>query len=169
MMKFIAVVLMMLPSLAIAEECSTSLGEETIEETLEINTDVPSHLKGATVCTKRADGAESCVSAEKFKVVPRQQQFVVKRTKQVDKVRCESVIVQKEKAEKEKNRVSLMAGKGPKDGLTVTQQSPDEVTVENRVGAIGGAQYQRLLTEKVSVGAQLQTNKSILINVGLDF
>jgi hypothetical protein len=143
-----------------AENCSTTSEAATVEEQLEIKTDVPKHLVGATICVKQADGKESCVPAEKFKVVARKQQFIVTKTKQLDKTMCS--------AELNKNRVSLLAGNGPKEGLDKTV-TPTQVTIESRTGAVGGLQYQRLITDKISVGAQLQTNESALINVGLDF
>lgn len=155
---------MFLASIVMAEDCSTDSQAETVEEQLEIKTDVPKHLVGATICVKRADGAESCVPAEKFKVVPRQQQFITMKTKQLDTKVC-SVKV---KDGKEKNRVSLMGGQGPKYGLQRSVE-PGKVTVESNSGLIGGAQYQRLLTDKVSVGAQVQSNESVLVNIGLDF
>lgn len=142
------------------ENCSTTSEAATVEEQLEIKTDVPKHLVGATICVKQADGRESCVPAEKFKVVARKQQFIVTKTKQLDKTMCS--------AELNKNRVSLLAGNGPKEGLDKTV-TPTQVTIESRTGAVGGVQYQRLITDKISVGAQVQSNQSALVNVGLDF
>ena len=45
----------------------------------------------------------------------------------------------------------------------------EAVDVESKTGAIGGVQYQRLLTDRISVGVQGQTNDSVLLNVGLEF
>jgi hypothetical protein len=140
------------------DNCSTTSKAETVEETREIKTDVPKHLVGATICVKQADGRESCVPAEQFKVVPRKQQFLVTKTKQENKLVCGP----------DKNRVSLLAGNGPKEGLD-RSKTATTVTVESRVGAVGGLQYQRLITEDISVGAQVQTNESVLLNIGLDF
>jgi hypothetical protein len=146
--------------LAHAEKCETSKGAEHMVEVKEIKTDVPKHLVGATICVKQADGRESCVPAEKFKVVPRLQQFVITRTKQQSITMCYA----------DKNRLSLLAGKGPKNSLSVDKsQAPDKVSVENEYGGVGGLQYQRLVTERVSVGAQVQTNESVLLNIGLEF
>ena len=154
-----------LPNLSFAADlCKTTTSDQSVEDQLEIKTDVPSHLKGATICVKQADGKESCVPAEKFKVVARKQQFIVTKVKTTDTTTCTVF----EKAEKEKNRVSLLAGNGPKEGLERTNNG-SKVTVESRVGAVGGVQYQRLLNDRISVGAQLQSNESALVNIGLDF
>lgn len=161
MKKYIAILVLLSPILAFASEnCSTTVGTETVEETKEIKTDVPNYLKGAMIIVRTADGRESSVPAEQFKVVPRKQQFLVSRIKQTDKTMCS--------AETNKNRVSLLAGNGAKGGLS-RSSTPTSVTIESRTGVIGGAQYQRLLTDRISVGAQIQDNKSVLMNIGLDF
>lgn len=140
--------------------CEQTIGEEVVEEQLEISTNVPNHLKGATIIIRLADGTESSVTAEKFKVVPRIQQFIVTKTAKTDVTVC--------KNDFKKNRVSIHAGNGPKEGLK-SKTAVDSVEIESRVGAIGGVQYQRLVTDKVSIGAQIQTNESVLIGIGLDF
>lgn len=164
MKKFFTIFILCSPMFAFASEnCSTDVSAESVEQQLEIKTDVPSHLKGATITVRLADGRESTVSAEQFKVVARKQQFIVTKTKQLEKTMCS--------AELKKNRVSLLAGNGPKEGLDRTNNG-STVTVESKVGAVGGLQYQRLLPilkNRLSVGAQLQTNESVLVNVGLDF
>ena len=143
---------------AFAIDCDTTSNAEEVSETREITTDVPNHLKGATIIVRTADGRESSVPAEKFKVVPRVQQFIITKTKQLDKTVCTP----------EKNRISLLAGKGPQEGLNRTKTATS-VTIETDVGAIGGLQYQRLVTDKISLGIQGQTNESVLVNIGLEF
>jgi hypothetical protein len=90
------------------------------------------------------------------------------------------VIVEKEKivekkvevkAEPKRNRISLMAGNGPRDGLN-RSNSPTLVEVESRVGAMAGVQYQRLLpvlNDRLSIGGQALTNKTFMLELGLDF
>ncbi len=163
-MKKIITILMMIPTLSFASQtCNTVSNAETVEEQMEIKTDVPNHLKGATIIVRTADGKESSVPAEKFKVVPRKQQFIVSKTKQLDETTCNQDL--------NKNRISVLAGKGAKEGLDKTV-SPTEVTVKSRVGAVGGLQYQRLLPymdNRVNVGVQATSNKTVLMNLGLDF
>ena len=150
-----------LPTLVMASEnCSTTSEAASVEEQLEIKTDVPNHLKGAQICVFKTSSGYNCVPAEKFKIVPRKQQFIVTKTKQLDKTMCS--------AEINKNRVSLLAGNGPKEGLDKTV-SATQVKIESRTGAVGGIQYQRLVTERISLGVQAQTNESALVNIGLDF
>lgn len=140
--------------------CSESAGQEEVKEALEIKTDTPAHLKGAVIVIRQADGSESQVSAEKFKVVPRKQQFIVTKTeKRVNKT-CTS--------EPNKNRVSILGGYGAKPGLT-KESSPGKVDVKSKVGVNAGAQYQRMLNDKWSLGVQGQTNKTTSVLFGLDF
>jgi len=144
------------------DSCETLKDEKIETDVLNITTDVPKHLKGAVIIVRRSDGVETTVPAEKFKVVPRKQQFVV------TKVTDTKVLTCKVKEPKEKNRISLVAGQGPKPGLDY-ETDGSVVTVKSRVGEVGGLQYQRLLTDKLSVGAQVQSNDSVLVNIGLDF
>lgn len=39
----------------------------------------------------------------------------------------------------------------------------------NRDGLLGGVQYQRMLNSRISFGGQVQTNDSVLLNLGLEF
>lgn len=77
-------------------------------------------------------------------------------------------IEESNKEPKRKNRISLLAGQGPQEGLK-QERNGSSVSVESKVGMIGGLQYQRLITDRVNLGLQLQTNKTILGSVGLDF
>ncbi len=145
---------------AAATECSKS--GETFSEIskTEIKTDVPRHLEGATITVRLADGTESTVPASKFKVVARKQQFITTHIYQVDTLVC--------KEQPRKNRVSASIGQGPKGTLGRDGDS-NKTTIESQVGALGGAQYQRLVTERVSVGVQVQSNETTSVNLGWDF
>ena len=161
MKNLLLILILFTPLMTHALDCTTTSDAQVIQESNEIKTDVPKFLQGATITVRTADGKESVVSADKFKVVPRVQQFIITRTKQLDKTICTP----------EKNRVSILAGNGTKEGLDRSRTS-NTVTVESKTGAIGGIQYQRLLPlldDRLSVGAQAQTNDSLLLNIGLDF
>lgn len=168
MKTFIAICVLCSPMFAYAAEtCSTSISAETVEEQMEIKTDVPKFLEDKEICIRDTKtGVAGCVSTAKFKVVPRKQQFIVSKTTQYEITSCSTEVISS--AEAKRNRVSLMAGNGPKEGLDRSNDG-STVTVESKVGTIGGAQYQRLLNDRLSVGAQIQTNESVLVNVGLDF
>lgn len=151
------------PSLCFASDpvCSEQVGKEEVDEQTEITTAVPSHLKGATIIVRLADGKETTVPAERFKVVPRVQEFVVTKTSVTKVTSCTT-------NDPRKNRVSLLGGHGAKAGLD-TSTTGSTVEVESRTGVVGGAQYQRMLGERLSIGGQLQTNKTGSVLLGLDF
>jgi hypothetical protein len=156
------VLLFSLPAIA-SDDCKTSTGEELAMERLEINTDVPKWLQGATIIVKQADGKESIVSADKFKVVPRKQQFIVTKTKQESVTMCKT-----EGASRKHNRVSLLGGYGSNGKLSTTS-SASKATVEQEYGPVGGLQYQRSLSDTLSIGVQGQTNKNSSLLLGIDF
>ncbi len=147
---------------ALAESCVESVTGSSIDDKMEINTITPKHLKGAKITVELADGSKSTVSAEKFKVVPRMQQFIVTKATLMMSKTC--------KADAKLNRVSLMGGKGPTGRLERdASAAPAKVSVEAEHDGVAGAQYQRLLTERLSVGVQGQTNKTGMVMIGLDF
>lgn len=140
------------------------------QETVVIDTKVPKFLEGATITVTTADGRTTTMKSEEFKVVPRKQQIIT--AKKVCPT-CVSTEVVKEvtlvvREEPRKNRVSILGGYGTVNGIK-SSVSPTQVEVESQMGAVGGVQYQRLLSEKFSIGVQGQTNRTGLLMLGLDF
>jgi len=150
-----------------AEECNTSAASEEVKEKLEIKTDVPKHLEGATITVKLKDGRETTVPAERFKVVPRLQQFITTKTQVSTSTVCKSPT--------KKHRVSVLAGKAPKTGVATDNSNfPNKVAVESRYGTNTGLQYQyktdtKILGHEISVGGQVQSNDSAAGVIGLEF
>ena len=170
-------IMLLIASLAAAplalakDECSTKTGDTVTTGQKVIDTKVPNHLKGAVIIVRRADGTESVVPAEKFKVVPRKQQYITTNTKTESVTQCLRETEKLVQTEVLRNRLSIGVGKGPKGGLS-TDREGDRMTVETKTGAVGMLQYQRNLEtfdDRLNVGAQIQTNKSILGSVGTDF
>lgn len=93
---------------------------------------------------------------------------IVEKTVFVDKpVYVDHVIVQEKvviKHVQRKNRISLLGGLGP---IKLDQPSLSEVNLIR--GPVFGAQYQRLIAERINLGLQLQTNQTALGSVGYDF
>ncbi len=170
-MKYLLTILAMFSVTAHAEQsCNTQTSDYAATEQMEIKTDVPKHLEGATITVTLKDGRTSTVPAEKFKVVPRKQQFIVTKLDRSTKTSCTSVVT-----DEQKNRVSVLGGYGSKDGLDRDDsQAPNSVEFKSKVGAVFGAQYQRKLGVKVfdlpvSAGVQGQTNKTGSVLLGVDF
>jgi hypothetical protein len=156
------ILMMMLFASQAYADCTTQVGQNETTKTTVITTDVPSHLKGATIIVRLANGKETTAPAELFKVVPRKrQEIVLEKTQTVNTV-CENEAAQR------RNRISVLGGRGPVGGLDISR-SGDTVSVQNKVGAIGGLQYQYKLTDRFNVGVQAQTSKTALISGGVDF
>lgn len=143
-------------------ECSTTTSDDIAMAVEEVSTDTPAFLKGATVTVTLASGKTFTMKAEEYKVVPRQQQFLVTQTLRKEVTSCQ--------ADAQKNRASLVAGYGPTGNLNVDLSgSPNIVEVESKRGLVGGAQYQRLLDSGYSVGVQGQSNGTGSLLLGLEF
>lgn len=171
MKTFLGIVIMALLSSNAYSECATEMGTETVADQYKIDTAVPSHLKGKVYLVCDADGknCESPVSSAKFKLVPRKQQFITQKTVQTDRVTCQSVAA----AKKLKNRVSGIVGEGPNSGFDVSNYG-NSTTVQNKIGVVGGVQYQRdtgltVLGMPVHAGVQVQSNPSVLLDAGVSF
>lgn len=168
MKTFIATIIMLtFVSTTFAEEaCVEQVGQEQTTGQEVINTDVPNFLKGAMITVTLADGKTSTVSAEKFKVVPRKQQFITTRTEKTKVISCTT-------PSNYKNRVSVLGGHGAKGGLdTNSSNYPNEVDVSSKTGFVAGLQYQRALpfiSDRLNIGVQGQTNKTFSGMLGLDF
>jgi tetraacyldisaccharide-1-P 4'-kinase len=131
-------------------------------ETKLIGADVPSHLKGVTICLyKQNSHAYSCVPAEKFKLVPRKQQRIVTKVAHETLKSCKEISFRK-------NRVSALAGAGQREGFE-KDVSSSKIDIESKTGFVGGLQYQRSLNDRFSVGVQGQSNKTGSLMIGVDF
>lgn len=140
-------------------DCDVTKASAEVTGEYKIDTATPAWLRGATITVTQADGKTSTVPAEKYKVVPRKQQFITKEVTKSETLMCEDA---------RKNRVSVIAGKGVKEGIKVTS-SPGMVSAESQVGFVGGLQYQRKLGKTFSLGVQGQTNKTVSGMLGIDF
>lgn len=145
-----------------ASQCDITVGEDVVNERVDINTDVPNYLVGAKITVTLADGTSSTVPAEKFKVVKRQQQFLVTKTTKNTIKTCKAA-----DQEYNKNILSGMVGYGLVGGLE-KDRDPTRLEVETKVGPSVGIQYQRRLNERFTIGIQGQTNGvgSGLLGVG---
>lgn len=163
-MKYILALILILAWIDMAisgENCTRSSHNYEVKDTILITTDVPSHLKGAKIIVRRADGVETAVPAEMFKVVARKQQHIISRVHETSLFSCKETL-------DNKNRISLLGGHGAKAGLD-KDVNANTATMKTRTGFVGGAQYQRSLSERISVGVQGQTNKTGSVMIGLDF
>ena len=138
-----------------AENCR----EAAVTESKIIGDELPAHLKGKSIVI--VDNATNQVQyvfkTEEFKVVRRKREVMI--TKEL--ITCR-------KFESAPNRVSVLGGQGPTGHLD-RQGNTDHTTVSTDVDFVGGVQYQRMLSERLSIGVQVQSSKTTLGVIGLDF
>lgn len=144
--------------------CHEDVSQKQTQSQVDANTATPAWLKGATITITKADGSVSTVSADKFMVVPRAHKRPVTNVTTAMTKSCMGI---------NRHRLGVLAGQGPKGGLRTDRSgAPGEVTVESKVGVIGGGQYQYLtplLDNRLFLGVQGQTNDSVLGNIGIEF
>ncbi len=141
------------------EVCTSHVQSANVDEFITVEDEAPKSLKDATILVKLANGKEYSFSANAFKVVKRTKEKVVAKAIVIETLKCSAQY---------KNRVSVLAGRGIKEGLDV-QVNGAQVDASNAVGTIYGLQYQRSLTDKLNVGVQVQSNKTNSLMLGLDF
>lgn len=78
----------------------------------------------------------------------------------------EKIVYRKRKVRK--NRVRLLGGYGPEE-VEVNKKSSSHATLDEDKGLVLGLGYDRLLDDRWSIGGQIQTNETYLLNIGLDF
>jgi hypothetical protein len=94
---------------------------------------------------------------------------VITKTKVVERVIEKPVFVPVyrteviEKRVRKNNRISLLAGVGPSRLV----ETNSKISME--VGSTIGLQYQRMIEDDLSVGLQLQNNRTVLGIIGIDF
>lgn len=175
-MKKIITLLILFTSAAVFADynettCKDTTGSKVVKGQLVIDTNVPKYLRGATITVKLADGKETTVPAEKFKVVPRKQQYLTTDTTVTNRTDC-TLTKHEQELILRRNRVSALGGRGIQHGVETTLSTPTEVDVSSKTGFVGGLQYQRLLPvlhDRLSIGVQGQTNRTGSLLLGIDF
>lgn len=140
---------------------STAVGE------MEVVTDVPNFLKGATITITKADGSSEVVKAEEYMVVKRKHlRPVVHAFSKEEKLTCKVELVKSE-PEPLKNIVSLKAVDGYSDVKKREDAAGVELKVERQVGL--GVVYQRNLSDNLYLGGEVDANKGVGVLLGLGF
>jgi hypothetical protein len=154
-MKYAILLAMFLSVTAKAQEVSTEASEANPKHITEIRNGKVMNYDGDEwiVVKKRPKSTKP-----KVKPAPPVPQ-VVEKTVTVEK----TVFV--EKKTYQKNRVTLLAGEGPRNGME-TYNYGSTLETRSRVGAIGGLEYQYSFTQHWSAALQVQTNPSGLIGIG---
>jgi len=130
--------------------------------------EVPSYLKDATITVTLKNGKTYSYSANEY--------FVAKRGQKKSESSSPLGPVASEPAQKasqpvassqNKNRIRAFGGVGP-TGFS-SSSNGSSLSVQTKSGAVGGVGYDRMVSDKVSVGGQAISNGTVTIGVGLDF
>ncbi len=157
-MKYLIALVLIMAYSAQAQDCSEEVTTTHGDSKYSLEKGAAAYLKGATITVTLADGSSSAVPAERFKVVPRIQQFMISTIETTKVISCQA----------SKNRLSALGGVGARNGLKTTT-SGNTTVVETSSGAVGGLQYQHMLNDTLSLGVQGQSNKTGSVLIGLDF
>jgi hypothetical protein len=158
---FVTVMALSLSAYAGEQNCTTVTGEEQVEDKLEIKTDVPKHLEGATIIVRTKDGRETSVPAEKFKVVPRKQQYIVTKVSKKEKMTCSAA---------DTRNLVMLGVRKDHTGLT-KETDGSTATVYSNKGAVIDAAYMRrkMFDTNFGAGVGLDTNATPKAFLGYEF
>ena len=152
---------------ALALECGqTESSTSTEEYQVEVTTNTPKFLEGATITLTKADGSKKVLKAEDYMVVKRKHnRSVIKETTKEMSLACKSVpgAVKEER----KNILSLKAVDGYSDVQKEQTAKAVSLKVERQLGV--GVQYQRAVTERVYLGVGADTNRGAEVMAGWGF
>ena len=127
--------------------------------------EIPAYMKDGTITVTLKSGKTYTYSLNEYKVVKRGSGLPAGHEAIVE---LHKKVVELSENQQKKNRVRLMGGYGP-SGKLESSVGASSATVKTETGVIGGVGYDRMLNKDISVGGQVQTNKTILLNVGKDF
>lgn len=127
-----------------------------------VDTDMPAHLKGAKIIVRLADGRESIVPAERFKVVARRQQFLAGKNEITSKSK-------KCKLDDKKNIVYVGAKR--ELGDLETKVSGNTAKVESKRTLTPSVNYirRKVLNSDLNVGGGVDKNGQVQGTLGLEF
>ena len=145
----------------------TERSEKTFEAEMEVVTDVPNFLKGATITITKADGSSEVVKAEEFMVVKRKHLRPVVHAMVKEETRSCDVVVLKPLPEPLKNILSVKAVDGFSDVKKNEDANGVELKVERQVGL--GVVYQRNLSDNLYLGGEVDANKGVGVLLGVGF
>jgi hypothetical protein len=121
--------------------------------------EVPKFMRDGIITVKLKDGREYKFSTNEW--------MVVRRGKRKLKEESIPVITVINKAEIQKNRITVRVGSGLY-GLQ-SSSSANVVKIREERKAIFGLGYSRKLNEDFSLGASILSNESVTLDLGLDY
>lgn len=141
------------------QDCETITEQKTEDVIEKISTPVPKGLEDSVIYVKDKNGKEYVFKIEDYKVVPRNHQSKITKTKVTEKLMCEN-----------KNTVFIGAKKGHTGLNTAVSADGKTATVSEERDAVLDINYmRRKLIGPVGVGAGIDTNGEVKGLIGIDF
>jgi hypothetical protein len=143
-----------------ADNCTNIQTQSVVNKTKVITTDVPKHLKDASILIRTNDGRISWFSANKFKIVPRKQQYIVTER-----------IVHTDRLCKVKDKNILMVGARRDHQDLDTRINGKTATVQSEKGLVLDAAFMRknISDSALGLGIGIDTNGTLKGLVGVEF
>ena len=167
-MKFLFILLtIMVPFFVQADEC----GQETAEVTstvanIQVVTETPKYLEGATITITKADGSSETVKASEYMVVKRKHaRPVVTTLASVTKHTCTNIVPDDQKYSK--NIISLGIVDGYSDVESSKIPGGAKLSVDRQIGA--GLKYQRAYNNRFYFGVEADTTQGRGVFGGVGF
>lgn len=167
MKKLIIAILMITPNVNALECGESEVSTSGSVMDMEVTTDVPAFLKGATITITKANGSSETVKAEEYMVVKRKHNRPVVHSVTKEEKRTCTVELIKSEPEPLKNIVSLKAVDGYSDVKKKEDVNGVELKVERQVGL--GVVYQRNLSDNLYLGGEVDSNRGLGVLLGLGF
>lgn len=161
-MKFL-IIFVLLINVSFANELScgeTKTTSSLEKEEMEVNTEVPKHLVGATIILKKANGSEEVLKAEEYMIVKRKH----KRPVYKEKIATASL---KCKNDSVKNIVSLKGVRSYANPKSRLEPNKGTLSIERETTL--GAQYQRNIGKDVFLGVEGDLNRGAGVMIGIGF
>lgn len=186
-MKYLSLIIILLASTSYAQDkcgikkpCRITSKTVIHESADDVNTPTPKELEGAVYIIRTKDGKEHKMSAKKFKVVPRQQQFKNKEKVILERVECEPKVVTQvvtrtlirnivKKAHENKNLI-MVGARYDYVGLD-SSVNGSIATLEAKRGTVLDLSYMRrkILDSNVGAGIGIDTNGTPRVFGGYEF
>ena len=127
--------------------------------------DVPVMFKDSSITTTLKNGKTFTFDGNKYMVVLRKAKHCLRDSSLV--IVDKNELIRLRDNQQKLNRVRVMGGVGPTGFRSDTNYSSVDVTTKR--GAVGGIGYDRMLNKSISAGAQVLSNGTYTLGLGLDF
>ena len=132
---------------------------------------IPSYLKDATITVTLRDGTIYSYSANDYAVIKRDGVVVPPPAQIIERKQVvyeEKEVVKWLPREKHLNRIRMLVGRSMNE-VSVSQTSSNLISIKQSYSPFVGVGYERMVSDRWSLGLQWSTDKSQALTMGYDF